>query len=249
MRRTLGLALLPLTLAFSAPAQQAAPERPLGTLREQAEIQQQWLAQRLETVLPRLMREQGVDLWIVTMREYHEDPVFHALVSPTTFFARRRTIYVFFDRGPQRGVERLALGGASQGGLYQAIRETERAPDGRQRELWGKAQWDLLARVVRERNPQRIALNISQTHAFSDGLTFSTTVISPTFPVFTCQRVGDRHRRRQRSTWQPQRMTTNNSQPLVERRASEGDLGCGFSLPSVCIGQAGRSSYRLVQVH
>ena len=171
MRRTFGLALLPLTLAFSARAQQATPERPLGTLREQADIQQRWLTQRLETVLPRLMREHGVDLWIVSMREYHEDPVFRALVSPTTFFARRRTIYLFFDLGPQRGVERLALGGTSQGGLYQAIRETERAPDGRQRELWGKAQWDLLARLVRERNPRRIGLNISQTHAFADGLT------------------------------------------------------------------------------
>lgn len=171
MRRTLGLALLPLTLASTAPGQPAAPERPFGTLREQAGIQQRWLVQRLETVLPRLMREQGIDLWIVSMREYNEDPVFRALVSPTTFYARRRTIYLFFDRGPERGVERLALGGGSQGGLYQAVRETERAPDGRQRELWGKAQWDVLARVVRERNPRRIAVDISQTHAFSDGLT------------------------------------------------------------------------------
>jgi Xaa-Pro aminopeptidase len=171
MRRTLRLALLPLVLSLPAGAQQAVPERPLGTLREQAEIQQRWLTQRLEAVLPRLMREHGVDLWIVSMREYNEDPVFRALVSPTTFYARRRTIYVFFDRGPERGVERLALGGSSQGGLYQAIRETERAPDGRQRELWGKAQWDLLARVVRERTPRKIALNISQTHAFADGLT------------------------------------------------------------------------------
>jgi Xaa-Pro aminopeptidase len=117
------------------------------------------------------MREHGVDMWIVSMREYNEDPVFRALVSPTTFYARRRTIYLFFDRGPERGVERLALGGSSQGGLFQAIRETERAPDGRPRELWGKAQWDLLARVVRERNPRRIAFNISQTHAFADGMT------------------------------------------------------------------------------
>lgn len=146
------------------------PERPFGTLREQARIRQQWLKERLETVLPRLMREHGIHLWVVSMREYNEDPVFKALVAPTTFFARRRTIYVFFDRGPELGVERIALGGTSQGGLYQAIRETELAPDGRPRELWGKAQWDLLARVIRERNPRNIAVNISHTHAFSDGL-------------------------------------------------------------------------------
>lgn len=170
MRRMLVLGLLFLSLASPGRAQQPAPERPLGTLRQQAAVRQAWLQARLETVLPRLMRENGVDLWIVAMREYNEDPVFRALVSPTTYFARRRTIYLFYDRGPERGVERLALGGGSQGGLYQAIRETERAPDGQQRELWGKAQWDLLARVVRERSPQKIALDISQTHAFSDGL-------------------------------------------------------------------------------
>jgi Xaa-Pro aminopeptidase len=171
MRRLLVLGLLFLSFTSAGRGQQPAPERPLGTLRQQAQVRQAWLKARLETVLPRLMRENGVDMWIVAMREYNEDPVFHALVSPTTYFARRRTIYVFYDRGPERGVERLALGGGSQGGLYEAIRETERAPDGQQRELWGKAQWDLLAKVVGERNPQRIALDISQTHAFSDGLT------------------------------------------------------------------------------
>lgn len=107
---------------------------------------------------------------MIPMREYNEDPVFRALVSPTTLAARRRTIYVFFDRGPEEGVERLAQGGSSQGGLYEAIRDTEAAPDGRPRELWGPAQWDLLARVIRERNPRRIAVNIAHEHNFADGL-------------------------------------------------------------------------------
>ncbi|HEX7090755.1 MAG TPA: hypothetical protein VF192_11515, partial [Longimicrobiales bacterium] len=61
-----------------------AQERPFGTLREQAALRQEWLRLRLERVLPRLMREHGVDMWIVPMREYNEDPVFRALVSPTT---------------------------------------------------------------------------------------------------------------------------------------------------------------------
>ena len=161
---------LSLTAGGGLSAQGAAPERPFGTLREQAALRQQWLKDRLETVLPRLMRENGVELWVVAMREYNEDPVFRGLVAPTTYYARRRTVYVFHDRGPARGVERLALGGTSQGGLYEAVRETELAPDGRPRELWGKAQWDLVARVIRERNPRTIGVNISHTHAFSDGL-------------------------------------------------------------------------------
>ena len=159
-------------ILFQAPAPQltVTPTRPLGTLREQAVLQQQWLHYRLDSVLPRLMRENGVEMWIVAMREYAEDPVFWALVSPTTMFARRRTIYVFTDRGNR--VERLALGGGSQGGVYEAYvaRDTIDPSIGRRPELVGQGQWDLLARIVRERDPKTIAVNISHTHAFSDGL-------------------------------------------------------------------------------
>jgi Xaa-Pro aminopeptidase len=170
---TLGiLALSTLLLRLQTPALSATPTRPLGTLREQAAVQQQWLRYRLDSVLPRLMRQYHVAMWVVPMREYNEDPVFWSLVSATTFFARRRTIYVFSDRGPERGVERLALGGTSQGGLYEAYhaREVVDPSIGRRPELVGQAQWDLLRRVIEERNPETIAVDISQAHAFSDGL-------------------------------------------------------------------------------
>jgi len=142
------------------------PRNPLPSLREQAKAHQEWLKARLENVLPGLMREHGVHMWVIPMREYNEDPVFSSLVSATTFAARRRTIYVFFDQGAEKGIERLALGGSSQGGLYTAYRDTTL----QNAELWGKEQWKLLRKVVEERNPRTIAVNISQTHAFSDGL-------------------------------------------------------------------------------
>ena len=108
---------------------QAPPQHPFGTLRDQAAMQQQWLRKRLDTFLPSLMRKHGVDMWIVPMREYNEDPVFSALVAPDTFAARRRTIYVFFDKCASSGaapsaqcIERIALGGTSQGGVFEARR-------------------------------------------------------------------------------------------------------------------------------
>ncbi len=154
----------------SVHTQQAAPHRPFGTLRDQARVQQQWLAERLEVVLPALMREHGVEMWLIAMREYNEDPLFRGLVSATTFAARRRTVYILHDRGPEHGVDRIALGGGSQGGVYQAQRATELAPDGRQREFWGPGQWTAVANIVRERDPRTIAVNISRTHNFADGL-------------------------------------------------------------------------------
>ena len=75
-----------------------AADRPFGTLREQAAMQQAWLKKRLDTFLPALMRKHGIDFWVVPMREYNEDPVFSSITAPETFAARRRTIYVFFDK-------------------------------------------------------------------------------------------------------------------------------------------------------
>lgn len=161
----------------------AAQTRPFGTLREQAELQQSWLDKRLKTILPGLLRKHGIDMWVIPMREYNEDPTFTSLVSPTTFAARRRTIYVFFDKCAEAGradpgdgscVERIALGGTSQGGLYEAVRSTiavSAAVGGRQAELWGDAQWQVLKDVIERRKPKVIGVNISRTFAFTDGLT------------------------------------------------------------------------------
>jgi len=170
-----GLALAALLLTVRPPDHLTAQERPFGPLREQAVIQQQWLQYRLDSILPGLLRKYDAHMWIVNCREYDEDPVFFSIVSPTTFACRRRTIYVFFDRGPGQPIERLALGGTSQGGLFQAVRDSSvavasAAVSGRGGELVGAGQWALLRRVVEQRNPRTIALDISETHAFSDGL-------------------------------------------------------------------------------
>ena len=169
MRRFFLFAALVVGLTTSGGAQ----TRPFGTLREQADLEQQWLEKRLTTVLPGLMRKYGIDMWVLPMREYNEDPVFSSLVSPTTFAARRRTIYVFFDRGPAEGVERIALGGSSQGGLYSAVRASKAvtaAVGGRQAELWGDQQWLVLKEVIEQRHPTVIGINTSRVFAFADGL-------------------------------------------------------------------------------
>src|SRR5437762_12595287 len=76
----------------------ADADRPFGTLREQAAMQQEWLKKRLDTFLPALMRKHGVDMWVVPMREDIEEPVFSSINAPVTFAARRRTIYVLSDK-------------------------------------------------------------------------------------------------------------------------------------------------------
>ena len=174
-----GLAVVPAALA----AQGRAPTRPFGTMKEQDATQQEWLAKRLDTFLPVLMRKYKVDMWVIPMREYNEDPVFGAITSASTFAARRRTIYLFYDRctaggvepspSCDKGIERLAFGGSSQGGVFKAVasmKAVNAAVGSRQAELWGDEQWQVLKSAILERNPRTIAINTSRVFAFTDGL-------------------------------------------------------------------------------
>ncbi|MGD8516531.1 MAG: hypothetical protein PVG54_06140 [Anaerolineae bacterium] len=77
-------------------------------LRARAEVRNAWLEQRLNEVLPELMKREGFDMWIVAAREYNEDPVMMTLVPEPATSARRRTILVF-SLGNDGNLERLTL--------------------------------------------------------------------------------------------------------------------------------------------
>jgi hypothetical protein len=119
------------------------------------------LRERLEGLLPQLMRETGIDMWLVINREYAEDPVYLRLVPEPIFAARRTTMLVFFDRGPEEGVERLTVSRYPLGGLYEAAWEGGDLDE----------QWRRLAEVIAERDPKRIGINVSRDWPVADGLT------------------------------------------------------------------------------
>lgn len=157
---------LPAALAQEAgnTSEAEAPDYPpVLPLREQAKLRDAWLAQRLETVVPALMREQGVDMWVLIAREYAEDPVVATMLDARSMHARRRTILVFFDPGEGKPVERLTVSRYGLAGMFAPVWTPEQQPD----------QWKRLAEVIAERNPRKIALNISGQTALADGLTHS----------------------------------------------------------------------------
>lgn len=129
-------------------------------LRERAALMDRWLDLRLDTVVPELMRREGIDMWIVSAREYNEDPVIETMLPATWMAARRRTILLFYDRGESEGVERLAVARYDVG-PFQRAWNPEEQPD----------QWQQLADLIAERDPASIALNRSSTFALADGLT------------------------------------------------------------------------------
>jgi len=139
--------------------------------RDRVEPVNRMLTDRLTTLLPSLMREAGLDMWVVINREYAEDPVYFTLVPQPSFAARRTTMLVFFDRGivsgeegeTDRGIELLSVSRYPLGEPYEAAWE-----GGSQ-----DAQWRGLAQVIATREPRRIGINVSQVWPVADGLTAS----------------------------------------------------------------------------
>jgi len=122
---------------------------------------------RLDTLLPRLMRETGFDMWIIPAYEDHADAVLQTMI-PYDTWNRRHPIVVLFDRGPEKGVERLNVSRMGMGGFFKDAWDY-RAYDKDKKE----GQWEALARIVKERDPKKIGINESDVIWGADGLSAS----------------------------------------------------------------------------
>ncbi len=147
-----------LLLSFAAFAQQSPFILPL---RQQAEVQDAWLENRMQTVLPEIMRRTGIDMWIVAAREYNEDPVIETMLPATWLAARRRTVLIMYDRGEDEGIEYLAVARYDVGTTFKKAWEPEQEPN----------QWQRVADIIAEKQPNKIGINKSEHFALADGLT------------------------------------------------------------------------------
>ena len=129
-------------------------------MKERAAIIDQWLTDRVQTVLPDLMRRTEIDMWIIISREYNEDPVLRTFLPSTWQSARRTTILVVFDKGFGEPLETLAVARYDVGETFKAAWDKE--TDGE--------QWAHLAKLIEDRDPKRIGLNFSDTWAHADGI-------------------------------------------------------------------------------
>ena len=136
-------------------------------LKDRAIVQDQLLEERFKTVLPSLMRKQGIDMWLIIAREYNEDPIIKTMLPSTWLNARRRTILLIYDKGEKDGLECLAVARYNVGSIFKSAWKPEEEPN----------QWKRLSALIEERNPKKIALDISEQYAHSDGLSHSEYVV------------------------------------------------------------------------
>lgn len=131
----------------------------IRSVKEQYEQRNICLRERLEQILPQVMRESEADLWLHASKEYHEDPIFRALTPADYPTARRVTMFAFVKDGDE------------------VIRYSLSMPDAHLEEFYTpywkfgqESQLDALKRLLEQYDPQKIAINASANFAFCDGL-------------------------------------------------------------------------------
>jgi len=113
--------------------------------------------EKFDRILPQAMRENGVDMWIIVMREGLLDPLWQDLGGG---YVGGWAWWVFTDRGTDR-IERVVLGASGYSlqrcGVYDRFGAVSE-----------------LKTMVTERNPRRIAVNMSPDIGLADGLSHTS---------------------------------------------------------------------------
>jgi len=128
-----------------------------GEAQKRWERMNQIRQDKFDLVLPEVMRENNVDMWITVNREGFDDPLTEDFGKG---YVGSYGYYVFTDRGKGR-IERAILG------VGTALVEDNGAYD-----IVGSA--DELKAFVEERNPQSIALNYARNIGAADGLSYTS---------------------------------------------------------------------------
>jgi Xaa-Pro aminopeptidase len=128
--------------------------------RDQATVIDQWLEERIQTVLPMVMDRSGIDMWIVISREYNEDPVIRTFLPSTWHAARRRTMLLMYKPKGATTVEALAVARYDVGKSFKRAWDPDSQPD----------QFQRLVDLIVERNPEKIGINMAKDYGHADGI-------------------------------------------------------------------------------
>lgn len=132
----------------------------MKTVREQASIVNELLADRFNNLLPSLMDKAQMDCWVIITREYNEDPILRTMIPAEWIAARRRTMLVFYRNKEKNTTEKYAIARYAVGKEIAAAWDVAAFPN----------QWDALTALLRKLNPNKIAINTSADYGHADGL-------------------------------------------------------------------------------
>ncbi len=128
--------------------------------RERAALKDDLLEDRFQNLLPQLMDDTNIDMWLIISREYNEDPVMKTMLPANWLNARRRTMMVFYRNKEKDTMERIAVARYDIGKSIKSAWQKEKQPD----------QWKALVDIISKRNPKKIGINYSSHFPLADGL-------------------------------------------------------------------------------
>ena len=129
-------------------------------LKERADFVNKLQKDRFNNLLPKLMEETGIDMWVLIAREYNEDPIIKTMLPPTWLNARRTTIVVFYLDSKSKKFESVAIARYAFGDNIPSIWNKEQQPN----------QWEALNEYIVSKNPEKIGINTSSYESLADGL-------------------------------------------------------------------------------
>ena len=132
------------------------------SMQERAEFIDRITQQRVQQLLPRLMTETSIDMWILISREYNEDPILKTFLPANWLSARRTTIFVF-SLEANNTVSAYAIAPYKVGSIFEKAWDKNKQPD----------QWQALLTLIKDKNPNKIGINQSKYWAHADGLVAS----------------------------------------------------------------------------
>lgn len=145
------------------------------SLKEQYEIKDQILKERLTVTLQPIMAECGIDVWLIPSKEYNEDPLFSVMTPSGYPTARRISILLLHNDGQLVNCYSVSFPDAELNKFYQ--------------QAWDRltqTQFEALNELLAKCNPSKIGLNYSANYAYCDGLSVGLyeTLKKEVLPVF-----------------------------------------------------------------
>jgi Xaa-Pro aminopeptidase len=151
--------LLAFILILLSPVIKAAESPTILSMKDRAAFIDSITEKRINTLLPTLMQQHNIDMWLMISREYNEDPILKTML-PATWLSARRTTILVLARNASGAVDAFAIAPYKIGNVFKKAWDKQAQPN----------QWLALNELIEQYQPRNIALNTSTDWAHADGL-------------------------------------------------------------------------------
>lgn len=135
-------------------------EKDILPMREQFKLCDEILKDRLQNLMPQLMKECGVEMWLIICSEYNEDPVFKTITPARMRNASRLVCLIFsLDKDGKYEALNLSRPNPAFSPYYTHCYDPKT-----------QNQWEAIKKAVLDRNPSKVAVNVSRISAQADGI-------------------------------------------------------------------------------